>query len=155
MTVDEDRLWSGRDVRLAVVIRGDHSRAWVAQEEVFKWLARHRERLWRCVFRVAWIFEDELMRRSAERWLSLVGDRLRSAGGEGVWMSHTRESEHDHQSTAAEWAVYQCVNGCVHVRLQHVTLTFSPCEFTQLAQLVDEACVRLGLRTAVAAVRPH
>lgn len=26
--------------------------------------------------RVAWIFEDELMRRNAERWLSLFGDRL-------------------------------------------------------------------------------
>lgn len=48
----------------------------LALEEVFKWLARHRDRLWRCVFRVAWICEDELMRRSAERWLSLVGDRL-------------------------------------------------------------------------------
>lgn len=75
-TADEDRLWSSGDVRLAVVIRGDHACAWVAQEEVFKWLARHRERLWRCVYRVAWIFEDELMRRNAERWLSLVGDRL-------------------------------------------------------------------------------
>jgi hypothetical protein len=25
---------------------------------------------------MAWIFEDELMRRNAERWLSLFGDRL-------------------------------------------------------------------------------
>lgn len=75
-SVDEDRLWSSGDVRLAVVIRGDYACAWVAQDEVFKWLARHRDRLWRCVFRVAWICEDELMRRSAERWLSLVGDRL-------------------------------------------------------------------------------
>jgi hypothetical protein len=25
------------------------------------------------------------------------------------------------------------------VRLQHVTLTFSPCEFTQLARLLDDA----------------
>lgn len=74
--VDEDRLWSSGDVRLAVVIRGDHSHAWMGQQEVFKWLDRHRDRLWRCVFRVAWICEDEPMRRSAERWLSLVGDRL-------------------------------------------------------------------------------
>jgi hypothetical protein len=74
--VDEERLWSGGDVRLAVVIRGDHACAWIAQEEVFRWLSRYRERLWQCVFRVAWIFEDELMRRNAERWLSLVGDRL-------------------------------------------------------------------------------
>lgn len=74
--VDEDRLWSTGDVRLAVVIRGDHACAWVAQEEVFKWLGRHRDRLWRCVYRAAWVFEDELMRRNAERWLSLVGNRL-------------------------------------------------------------------------------
>ena len=47
-----------------------------SQEEVFRWLARHKDRLWRCGYRVAWIFEDELMRRNAERWLSLVGDRI-------------------------------------------------------------------------------
>jgi hypothetical protein len=70
-------------------------------------------------------------------------------------MNDGRQSQHEHHSTAAEWAVYQCVNGCVHVRLQHVTLTFSPCEFTQLAQLFDEARNRLGLRPAAAAVRPH
>ena len=74
--MDDDRLWSCGDVRLAVVIRGDHQSASQAQEEVFRWLARHKERLWRCVYRVAWIFEDELMRRNSERWLSLVGDRM-------------------------------------------------------------------------------
>jgi len=52
-------------------------------------------------------------------------------------MSHTSKPEDNRQ--LAEWAVYQCVNGCVHVRLQHVTLTFSPCEFTQLARLLDDA----------------
>jgi hypothetical protein len=61
--------------------------------------------------------------------------------------------EDDRRSAA--WAVYQCTNGCVHVRLQDVTLTFSPCEFAQLAQLVEEACTRLGLRPGVAAPRPH
>jgi hypothetical protein len=76
MTIDEGRLWSGGELRLAVVVAGDHSRAWVAQEEVFDWLGRHRDRLRRCVSRAAWIFEDELMRRNAERWLALVGDRL-------------------------------------------------------------------------------
>lgn len=69
-------------------------------------------------------------------------------------MSHTRESGHDHQLTAAEWAVYHCVNGCVHVRLRNVTLTFSPCEFAQLAEPIGEAYVRLGVRAAVANV-PH
>ena len=58
-------------------------------------------------------------------------------------------------SKTAGWAVYQCVNGCVHVRLQHVTLTFNPCEFAQLVKLVGEAFVRLGVRAAVANARPH
>jgi hypothetical protein len=70
-------------------------------------------------------------------------------------MSNTGEIEHGGPSMANEWAVYQCANGCVHVRLQHVTLTFSPCEFTQLAHLFAEACIRLGLRPGVAPVRAH
>lgn len=74
--LEEDALWSGGDLRLAVVIAGSQARAWKAQEEVFRWLTRHRERLSRCVFRVAWIFEDEPTRRSTERWLELVGDHL-------------------------------------------------------------------------------
>lgn len=115
-TVDEDRLWSGGDVRLAVVIRGDHSRAWVAQEEVFKWLGRHRTQLWRCVFRVAWIFEDELMRRSAERWLSLVGDRLfrgemttfRSVQSAVSWLATDAPDQNESRSegTASAWGRY-------------------------------------------------
>jgi hypothetical protein len=76
LDIDEHRLWFCGDVRLAVIIRGDQRSAWAAQEEVFAWLMRHRERLWRCVYRAAWIFEDELMRRNAEQWLSLVGDRI-------------------------------------------------------------------------------
>ena len=75
-TVDETLLWSAHDLRFAVVISGNHSHAWMAQEEVFAWLSRHRERLWECASRVAWIFEDESTRRSTERWLTLVGDRL-------------------------------------------------------------------------------
>src|SRR5262245_24561119 len=65
MTIDECRLWSRADLRLAVVIAGDRSHACVAQDEVFAWLRRHRQRLRQCVSRVAWIFEDELMRRNA------------------------------------------------------------------------------------------
>lgn len=71
-------------------------------------------------------------------------------------MSNANDSPHkQHHSTADAWAVYPCVNGCVHVRLQHVTLTFSPCEFAQLARLVDEASQRLGLQPAVVSVRAH
>lgn len=74
--LEESELLSGRDVRLAVVIAGDHTHAALAEEEVLTWLGRHRDRLARCASRVAWIVEDEPMRQSAERWLSLVGDRL-------------------------------------------------------------------------------
>ena len=76
VSVEDGRLWSGGDLRLAVVIAGDHARGWAAQDEVFAWLARHRDRVWRCASRVAWIVEDDAMRQSAERWLALVGDRL-------------------------------------------------------------------------------
>jgi len=44
-----------------------------AQEETFDWLREHRDRLWRSAWRIAWIVEDEETRRSAERWLTLVG----------------------------------------------------------------------------------
>lgn len=58
-------------------------------------------------------------------------------------------------SKMASWAVYQCVNGCVHVRLQNLTLTFSACEFAQLVKLLGDAYVRLGVRSAVANIGPH
>jgi hypothetical protein len=58
-------------------------------------------------------------------------------------------------STSASWAVYQCVNGCVHVRLNHLTLTFSAGEFDQLVKLLGDAFVRLGVRAAVAGAGTH
>lgn len=70
-------------------------------------------------------------------------------------MSETGEIKGGGPSTASEWAVYQCANGCLHVRLQHVTLTFSPSEFTQLTHLFHDACTRLGLRPGIASVRAH
>lgn len=51
------------------------------------------------------------------------------------------------------WAVYQCVNGCVHVRLERQTLTFSAPEFAELVQLMGDAYVRLAIRSAVGVVR--
>jgi len=68
-----------------------------------------------------------------------------SAVGRREYMGHNQNPQ-DHQ--AVDWAVYQCVNGCVHVRLQHVTLTFSPCEFTQLAHCSTDSSRALppGLR---------
>lgn len=76
MTVDERRLWSMNDLRVAIVIPSQESCGMAAQDEVFGWLMRHRTRLRRCASRVAWVFEDEAMRRSAERWLHLTGDQL-------------------------------------------------------------------------------
>ncbi len=58
-------------------------------------------------------------------------------------------------STTAGWSVYQCANGCMHVRLNQVTLTFSAGEFAQLAQMIGDAYVRLCVRAAVATARPH
>jgi hypothetical protein len=70
-------------------------------------------------------------------------------------MNDTHERGNEALSKTAEWAVYQCVNGCVHLRLQHLTLTFSAGEFAQLVSLLGEAYVRLGVRAAVGAVGPH
>jgi len=70
-------------------------------------------------------------------------------------MNGTHEPENETLSRTPEWAVYQCVNGCVHLRLQHLTLTFSACEFAQLVSLLGEAYVRLGVGAAVAAVGSH
>jgi hypothetical protein len=70
-------------------------------------------------------------------------------------MSDPHESGHHALSRRAKWAVYQCTNGCVHVRLQNVTLTFSPAEFAQLVEMMGDAYVRLGVRAAVATVGPH
>ena len=94
MTVDEDRLWSRADVRLAVVIGGNCTRACAHQCEVFGWLYGHRPKLWQCAGRVAWIIEDDTMRRCAEGRLALLGDRLfrcdlntfRSVGPALAWL---------------------------------------------------------------------
>lgn len=116
---DEDRLWSTGDLRLAVVIPGTHARAGAAQEEVFRWLARHRDRLWRCVFRAAWIFEDEAMRQNTERWLTLVGDRLfrgevttfRSVHSALSWLDTDRLDDRDMPSSGSVFAQAHRMSG--------------------------------------------
>ena len=70
-------------------------------------------------------------------------------------MSDPHESGHNALSRRAKWAVYQCAIGCVHLRLQNVTLTFSPGEFAQLVETMGDAYVRLGERAAVATLGPH
>lgn len=54
-----------------------------------------------------------------------------------------------------ELAVYQCGHGLLHLRVNRVTLTLKPDEFSRLAMLVGEAHIRLGTREAVSACATH
>jgi hypothetical protein len=58
-------------------------------------------------------------------------------------------------SRKSRWAVYQCAQGGVHVRLQNVTLTLTPREFTRLVEMLGDAYVRMGVRAAIATIREH
>ncbi len=54
-----------------------------------------------------------------------------------------------------EWAIHRWANGCIHLRMQHLTLTFSPGEFAQFARLVCAASVQFALpMPAAPASRP-
>ena len=53
----------------------------------------------------------------------------------------------------AELAVYQCGHGLLHLRVNRVTLTLKPEEFSRLATLVGEAHIRLGTREGPVHVR--
>ena len=55
----------------------------------------------------------------------------------------------------SQLAVYQCGHGLLHVRVNRVTLTLKPDEFRQLAMLVTEAHIRLGMRNAVSECGTH
>lgn len=55
----------------------------------------------------------------------------------------------------AELAVYRCGHGLLHLRVNRVTLTLKPEEFSRLAMLVGEACMRLGTREAVEQCATH
>ena len=66
---------------------------------------------------------------------------------------HDRESETLARGT--DLAVYQCGHGLLHLRVNRVTLTLNPEEFSRLATLVGEAQVRLGTREAVSTCQTH
>ena len=55
----------------------------------------------------------------------------------------------------AELAVYQCGHGLLHQRVNRVTLTQKPEEFSRLATLVGEAHIRLGAREALRTCATH
>jgi hypothetical protein len=68
-------------------------------------------------------------------------------------------SSHDHAREALaqtpRWAVGHCVNGCVHVRLERLTLTLSAPALAELVQLLGEAYVRLAIGSAAAGIVRH
>lgn len=55
----------------------------------------------------------------------------------------------------AELAVYQCGHGLLHLRVNRVTLTLDPEEFSRFATIVGEAHIRLGSRDALSACATH
>ena len=55
----------------------------------------------------------------------------------------------------AELAVYECGHGLLHLRVNRVTLTLRPEEFSRLATLVGEAHIRLGAREALRSCAAH
>lgn len=68
-------------------------------------------------------------------------------------MRGSRESET--LARGAELAVCRCGHGLIHLRVNRVTLTLEPEEFSRLAMLVGEACMRLGTREAVEQCATH
>ena len=72
-------------------------------------------------------------------------------------MESTLNGEHDSETLVRgrELAVYQCGHGLLHLRVNRVTLTLKPDEFSRLATLVSEAHIRLGTREAVSACATH
>ena len=56
-------------------------------------------------------------------------------------MSDQRQFESD---DCHGWAVYQCAHGCVHVRIDDVTLTFERPDFERLVRMLREAQHRLA-----------
>lgn len=54
-----------------------------------------------------------------------------------------------------ELAVYRCGHGLLHLRVNRVTLTLKPDEFSRLATVVGEAYMRLGTREALRVCATH
>ena len=65
------------------------------------------------------------------------------------------DGESETLARGAELAVYQCGHGLLHLRVNCVTLTMRPEEFSRLATLVGEAHIRLGTREALRACGTH
>ncbi len=72
-------------------------------------------------------------------------------------MESSLHREHNSETLVKgpQLAVYQCGHGLLHLRVNRVTLTLKPEEFSRLATLVGEAHIRLGTREAVSACSTH
>ncbi len=72
-------------------------------------------------------------------------------------MESTMQSSGGSETLArgAELAVYQCGHGLLHLRVNRVTLTLKPEEFSRLATRVGEAHIRLGARAALRSCATH
>jgi hypothetical protein len=53
-----------------------------------------------------------------------------------------------------EVVVYQCPNGCVHIRMDNITLSFSQSEFAQFAHLIQKTSLDLRLPSHKP-IKPH
>ena len=52
-------------------------------------------------------------------------------------------------SERAEYAVYRCEHGCLHLQVGDLNLKFLPKDFQRLVEVVTEASVRSGVRDVV------
>ena len=66
-----------------------------------------------------------------------------------------RSSESGTLARRTDLAVYQCGHGLLHLRVNRVTLTLKPEEFSRLAIVVGEAYTRLGTRETLHEYAAH
>lgn len=70
-------------------------------------------------------------------------------------MTHSPVSHDGTEEQRFECSVHRCPNGCMHVRVHNVTLTFTEPEFHRLAHLLAMASVRLAAGDPLSHVRPN
>jgi hypothetical protein len=59
-------------------------------------------------------------------------------------MSEQQGQQSAHPAAGNEWSVYQCAHGCVHVRIDHVTLTFNEPDFHRFVKMLGEPHARVA-----------
>ena len=81
--------------------------------------------------------------------------RVRVVEESGMESSMQGKGASEALARESDLAVYQCGHGLLHLRVNRVTLTLKPDEFSRLATLVGEAHIRLGAREALRACATH